>query len=179
MESESDTRGAFDDLHRSLAAVLEREPGSPLLVRASFETLLGAFITRAQQHRGEMALVIFELEGDKAVRESAGAADFERAIADLGRELRRRLRACDEIGRLGEAQIAAVLPGCDEPSLNLVAERLRVALEGAELSLGSRRVSPSLVMAAIPAPLGPASSAERALEELDRALDRARGAGSA
>ena len=58
-------------------------------MRASFETLLGAFITRAQQHRGEMALVIFELEGDKAVRESAGAADFERAIADLGRELRR------------------------------------------------------------------------------------------
>jgi len=171
MESESDTRGAFDDLHRSLAAVLEREPGSPLLVRASFETLLGAFIARAQQHRGEMALVIFEFEGDKAVRESAGAADFERAIADLGRGLRRRLRACD--------QIAAVLPGCDEPSLNLVAERLRVALEGTELSLGSLRVSPSLLMAAIPAPLGPASSAERALEELHRALDRARGAGAA
>jgi hypothetical protein len=34
-------------------------------------------------------------------------------------------------------------------------------------------------MAAIPAPLGPASSAERALEELMQALDRARGAGSA
>jgi hypothetical protein len=46
MESESDTRGAFDDLHRSLVAVLEREPAHCCGARV-LRDLLGAFITRA------------------------------------------------------------------------------------------------------------------------------------
>jgi hypothetical protein len=64
-----------------------------------------------------MALVIFE-PGDKAVRERR-AADFDRADADLLEAL--ALARLRRIGRLREAQIAAVLPAAHEPSLNLVA----------------------------------------------------------
>lgn len=177
LDFDGDSRGAFDDLRRALGAALEREPGSPLLIRSSLELLLGAFITRAQQRRGEIGLVVFELESWKPLQESAGARELESAFAKIGQELRRRLRASDDVGRLGEAQIAAILPGCEEQSLGAVAERLRLALESFELSLGSRELRPSFAVASIAAPLGPSASAEHVLQELTSALDRVRGAG--
>jgi diguanylate cyclase (GGDEF)-like protein len=173
--SDDDTRSGFDDLRRSLAGSLEREPHSPLLVRASLGALLDAFIARAQQRRGALSLIAFEIEDWKALRERAGAAAFEASIAALGRDLRRRLRSSDEIGRFGEGQIAAVLPGCEPQAVGSVSERLRVALEALDLVLADETRA-AIIVASISASLRPGSSAPvRLLEELAEALDRARG----
>jgi GGDEF domain-containing protein len=166
---------AFDDLRESLAGEIEREPGSPLLVRASFERLLAAFATRAQQTREALGLVAFELEDWKGSRERAGASAFASAFAGMGHELRRRVRASDELGRLGEGQLAAVLPGCDEGSLDSVSKRLRLVLESRELALGGQSSCPTFVTAWLAAPLGPTpASAAGPLDELGSALERAR-----
>ncbi len=178
-DSDGDSRGAFDDLRRLLASQLEREADSPLLVRSSLERLLGAFMTRAQQRRGEIGLVAFELESWKSLQDVAGAQACERAVADLAAELRRRVRGSDDVGRLGEAQIAAVLPGCEEALLSPVSERLHTLLEAHEISLGPERVRPSIAMVAIAVPLSPTTSAASVLEALTSALDRVRGADSA
>lgn len=173
---DDDTRSGFDDLRRSLATSLEREPDSPLLVRSSLDTLLDAFVTRAQQRRGALGLIAFELEDWKALRERAGAAGFETAISALGRELRRRLRGSDELGRFGEGQIAAILPGCEPQALGGVSERLRATLEALELALGDQTVRPSITVGSLSASPRPGSSDPvRLLEELADALDRARG----
>ena len=173
-----DSRAAFDDLRNSLEPELKREPGSPLLVRASLETLLGAFVTRAQQRRGAIGLVAFELEDWKTVHERAGALAFESVFAELGRELRRRVRESDELGRLGEAQIAAILPGCELEALDSVSQRLRLSLEALDLPLEPQPIRPALAtawLAAAPRPAG--ASPARLLEELIDALERARGSG--
>ena len=178
-DSGGDSRGALDELRQSLEADLEREPGSPLLVRSSLELLLGACVVRAQQSRGAVGLVAFELEDWKTLHEQAGASAFAGAFADLARELRRRVRAGDELGRLGEAQMAAILPGCELAALGSVSERLRLVLEARELSLGAQPVRPSFATAWIAAAPGPAStSPARLLEELASALERARGDGA-
>ncbi len=154
---------------------LEREPGSPLLVRTSLEALLGAFAARAQQRRGAIGLVAFELEDWKTVCERAGAPAFESAFADLGRELRRRVRASDEVGRLGEGQMAAILPGCDAEALASVSERLRQSLEAREVSLGTKPTHPGFATAWLAVAPGPSGTRpERLLEELSSALERAR-----
>ncbi len=176
-EADGNTRGAFDELRQSLAAELEREPGSPLLLRASLEMLLGAFLTSAQQRRGAVGLVAFELEDWKTHHERAGEPAFASVFTDLGRELRRRVRASDELGRLGEAQIAAILPGCERESLDGVSERLRLALEALDLSLGREPFRPALVTAWLAAPPGPGTTTPaRLLEVLAHALERARDA---
>jgi GGDEF domain-containing protein len=176
-DPDGDSRGAFDDLRASLEAQLVREPGSPLLARTSLELLLGAFATRAQQSRGALGLVAFELEDWKLAHERAGEAAFAGAFAELAQELRCRLRSSDELGRLGEAQIAAVLPGCDEASLDSVAHRLRGVLEARELTLGSEVLRPLITTAWLAAPAGPvAATASRLLEDLAIALERARAA---
>jgi diguanylate cyclase (GGDEF)-like protein len=174
--SDDDTRSGFDDLRRSLLPSLERETDSPLLVRASFEGLLDAFVTRAQLRRGALSLVAFELEDWKTLRERAGGSGFESCMAALGRDLRRRLRSSDEIGRLGEGQIAAVLPGCEPQTLAAVSERLRAVLEALELAIGAETLRTSINVASLSALPRPGSSGPlRLLEELADALDRARG----
>ena len=176
-EAGGDSRGAFGDLRQSLEPELVREPGSPLLVRASLEVLVGAFVTRAQQSRGAVGLVALELEDGKLLQERAGESASAGAFTGLARELRRRVRASDEIGRLGEARLAAILPGCEEESLDAVAQRLRLALEACELSLGDEPFRPTIATAWLAAPPGPVPSIPaRLLEELEIALERARGA---
>ena len=174
---DGDSRGAFDDLRRSLTPALVREADSPLLTRASLETLVGAFTSHAHQSRSALGLVAFELDDWKTLHESAGADGFARAFAGIGHELRRRLRACDELGRLGEAQIAAVLPGCEEGSLDAVAHRLRLVLEARELAVPCEPCRPMFVTAWVAAKTGPLpATPERLLEDLSAALERSRGA---
>jgi len=171
--SDGDSRGAFDDLRRSLGAELESDPASPLLVRASLEALLGAFATRALHRRDALGLIAFELEDWKSHQERAGAPAFRNAFAGLARELRARVRSSDEIGRLGEAQIAAILPGCELQALGSVAERLRLALEAHEFSLGTQPIRASIAAAWIAvAPGQPSVTPGRLLEQLASALER-------
>jgi GGDEF domain-containing protein len=170
-----DSRSAFDELRQSLEGELRREPGSPLLHRSSLETLLGAFVTRAQQGRGAVGLIAFELEDWKSLEERAGASAFASAFADLAVELRRRVRESDDLGRLGEAQIAAILPGCEQQMLGSVSERLRLAVEACEFSFGQQSIRPSLVTAWLSAPAFPTSTSPgHLLEQLTSALEQAR-----
>jgi len=174
-DSGGDSRSGFDDLRHALEASLEREPGSPLLVRASLGALLGALVARASQRRGAVGLVAFELENGKALREQIAESDFENAFGALALELRRRLRASDDLGRLGEVQIVAVLPGCEPQALGGVSKRLRLCLEARELALGDRRLRPSIKAAWLCASPRPGSeSPAQLLDELEHALDRAR-----
>lgn len=175
-----DSRGAFDELRRALAPALVRETDSPLLVRRSLEDVIGAFAVHAHQSRSALGLVVFELDEWKTVRESAGDEASARVFGGLGQELRRRVRASDELGRFGEAQIAAVLPGCEESSLDAVAHRLRGVLEARELAVPCEPCRPTFTAAWISAPTGPApASAVRLLDELAAALERARGSAAA
>lgn len=173
-----DSRSAFDELRQSLEATLAREPGSVLLVRSSLETLVGAFVTRAQQSRSAVGLIAFELEDWKRLEQSAGASAFASGFATLAAELRRRVRVSDDVGRLGEGQIAALLPGCEPQALGAVSERLRLALESREFPFGATPIRPSIVTASLPAPEfpGPTNPAQL-LAELSSALEQARGAG--
>ena len=173
--SDGDSRGAFDDLRKSLGVEFESDPASPLLVRASLEALLAAFATRAQHRRDALGLIAFELEDWKGLEERAGAPAFRTAFADLARELRLRVRASDEIGRLGEAQIAAILPGCELQALGSVSERLSLALEAHEFSLGAQPMRASIATAWIAVAPGPPSVAPgHLLEQLSSALEQAR-----
>ena len=83
--------------------------------RASLERLVDALLVRARSSgAARSGWSAFELEDWKAQHERAGPRAPARARSrSSARELRRRVRASDELGRLGEAQIAVILPGCE------------------------------------------------------------------
>jgi GGDEF domain-containing protein len=173
LESSFDSRSGFDDVRHALSGQLEREVDSLLLSRASLDRLLNALLVRAPQRRTSLGLVGIEVEEWKAQSERFEVASAGAAFAQLARELRQRVRASDELGRLGESSIAVVLLGCEAHVLGGVGERLRLALDGKVLGPVTDHLRVSLSVAMIPAhPRAGGPSAGALLTELSGALER-------
>jgi GGDEF domain-containing protein len=176
-DPDPDTRSGLGDVRRALAGELSREDDSALLTRASLERLLDALLPSARQRRAAVGLVALHLEDWKELCERAGTGAFLVAFAAITRELRRRARSSDEIGRLGEAQIAMILPGCEPPDLSSVATRFRLALEGRELVAGDERTRLSAIgVELLACPRSGNPGAVELLAELEALLETARAA---
>ena len=168
-----DSRSGFDDVRHALSGQIEREIDSLLLVRSSLDRLLNALLVRAPQRRSALGLVGIELEDWKAQSDRLGPAHARNAFAQLARELRSRVRSSDEVGRLGDGQIAVVLLGCEAHVLGGVAERLRLALDGRLLGEVGETLRASLQVAIVPAyPRTGGPSAAALLTELSGSLER-------
>ena len=179
-DPDPDTRSGLGDVRRALASELSREPDTLLLTRASFEKLVDAMLMRAQQRRAAIGLVALHFEDWKALADRAGPEPLAVAFATLTRELRRRSRSSDEFGRLGEAQIALILPGCEPPALQHVATRIRLGLEGRELELDDSPARLSAIGVEILASPHPGSpGAAQLIAELESLLETAREASGA
>lgn len=168
-----DSRSGYDDVRHALSGQIEREIDSLLLVRASLDRLLNALLVRAPQRRSALGLVGVEIEDWKAHSERLGQVSARNAFAQLARELRQRVRGSDELGRLGDGQIALVLLGCEAHVLGGVAERLRLALDGRMLGDVGETLRASLSIAIVPAyPRAGGPSAGALLTELVGGLER-------
>ncbi len=166
-----DARSGFDDVRHALSGQIEREIDSLLLPRASLDRLLNALLVRAPQRRSALGLVGIEIEDWKSQSERLGQGPARNAFSQLARELRKRVRSADELGRLGDGQIAVVLLGCEAHVLGGVAERLRLALDGRMLGDVGETVRASLSIAMVPAyPRAGGPSAAALLTELATAL---------
>ena len=166
-----DSRSGFDDVRHALSAQIEREIDSLLLARASLDRLLNALLVRAPQRRSALGLVGLELEDWKSQSERMGPVPARNAFAQLARELRQKVRSSDELGRLGDGQIAVVLVGCEAHVLGGVAERLRLALDGRVLGDVGETLRASLSIAIVPAyPRAGGPSAAALLTELASGL---------
>jgi GGDEF domain-containing protein len=168
-----DSRSGFDDVRHALSGQIEREVDSLLLARASLDRLLNALLVRAPQRRSALGLVGIELEDWKSQSERLGPTPARSAFAQLARELRQKVRSSDELGRLGDGQIAVVLLGCEAHVLGGVAERLRLALDGRVLGGVGQTLRASLSIAIVPAyPRAGGPSAAALLTELTGGLER-------
>lgn len=172
-DSSFDSRSGFDDVRQALSGQLEREMDSLLLGRSSLDRLLNALLVRAPQRRLSLGLVGVELDEWKSHSERLQPDAARAAFAQLARELRQKVRASDELGRLGESSMAAVLLGCEPHVLGGVAERLRLAFDGKLLGPAAHDFRISLIVASVPAhPRAGGPSAAALLAELCGALER-------
>ena len=89
---------------------------------------LGEEISRADRHGRRLALLMFDLDGFKAVNDTHGHAAGDRVLAMVGSRAGRSMRASDVVGRLGGDEFMALLPETTSEGALAVAEKLRVAL---------------------------------------------------
>lgn len=177
-DPDPDTRSGFGDVRRALADELAREADGVLLTRGSFEKLLDAVLVRARERRSPIGLVALRFEDWKPLADRAGEDALVRALGEIARELRRRARSSDELGRIAQAEIALILPGCEEPALAVVATRIRLAVEGREVALAGARVRLSALAVEIAAcPRNGNPGAAPLIAELEQALELARVSG--
>ena len=84
----------------------------------------------ARARRGELgfAVLLFDLDGFKAVNDTWGHAAGDRVLAMVGERVRKCVRASDTVGRLGGDEFLAILPETSLEGARGVAEKLRESL---------------------------------------------------
>src|SRR5260370_1809800 len=92
----SESRALHDDL-----------PGRP--TRTLFYRRVRAAITAAEAARGEIAVLIIDLDHFKEVNDTLGHHSGDVLLQDLARRLRHVLRTTDIVARLGGDEVAVLL----------------------------------------------------------------------
>ncbi|HEX2506191.1 MAG TPA: GGDEF domain-containing protein [Gaiellaceae bacterium] len=153
----------FERVTGELADRASRDPLTGLLHHRAFHELVRAETVRAQRYRAGLALVLLDLDGFKAVNDTAGHAEGDRLLRAFARALSRTARESDTVGRLGGDEFGALLLAADETAVAAFLARLR------------ERVPPSLEFSAGAAYVADGLADSEALFELaDRRLYEAK-----
>jgi diguanylate cyclase (GGDEF)-like protein len=140
--------------------------------RAADETL-----KRMTAHAGRslspLSAVLLDLDHFKQVNDVHGHEQGDKALAGVAQILGSMLRASDFAARYGGEEFLVLLPDTDRATAADVAEKLRAAIAGAEVSnIGS--LTASFGVAALPDDAG---EPEQLIRKADRALYTAKAAG--
>jgi diguanylate cyclase (GGDEF)-like protein/PAS domain S-box-containing protein len=160
-----------------IAALAYSDVLTGLANRISLEPALEQAIERARRHNAPLAGVFIDLDGFKELNDQHGHAAGDAFLVEVGRRLRRSLRASDLIARLGGDEFFVVLEEIRDTATveRVVGKLVRELLRPFELANGARvRVSASLGVSLYPAD---ANDAPTLMEHADKAMYTAKKAG--
>lgn len=137
-----------DRLRSSLAA--QEELTDQLRDQASRDGLTGCLnhraflerleeeISRARRTRQPLGFVMLDVDDFKRANDTHGHVAGDELLSELGAALRRCVRTCDVVGRIGGDEFAVLAPGSDERDTLVLAERVERELRsvGTGLEVG-------------------------------------------
>jgi diguanylate cyclase (GGDEF)-like protein len=116
-------------LHRAVERQASLDGLTGLANRRSAQDALHAEVSRAARFGGEVAIVMADLDGFKAVNDRFGHPVGDAVLRDFAETLRDTAREVDVPGRWGGEEFVVILPGTDAVGAAQLAERVRVAFE--------------------------------------------------
>jgi len=91
-------------------------------------------MTRSKRYGAPLSLLLFDLDRFKLVNDTKGHAEGDRTLKKIGKLVRQNIRQhIDEAFRYGGDEFTIILPEADEDRAVNAAERLRKAIEKAQL----------------------------------------------
>ena len=114
-------------LKDSLTGILNR--------RAIFETAEGE-LDRANRESTSLSILMTDLDHFKTINDRFGHAAGDLALKLAVEMIVKNLRPYDHVGRWGGEEFLVVLPNTNSDEAYQIAERLRIAIENAEMDLG-------------------------------------------
>lgn len=93
-------------------------------------SFLDQALRRAEQDGAPLAVAIFDIDHFKAINDQHGHAAGDEVIRRVGQRAKASLRDDDMVGRYGGEEFVCILQGRSALSAELVAERVRKAVQG-------------------------------------------------
>src|SRR5205823_14676027 len=166
------------DLHETVRLQAVTDELTGLYNRAHFHDTLDSEIERSRRFGTDVGVVMLDIDDFKQVNDSFGHPQGDVVLVEVGRVLRELSRDIDEPARYGGEELAVILPQTDLNGGELLAERMRSAIEDLTIKRtdgeGSLNVTASFGVASLPAC---ARDRETLIAEADAALYRAKRAG--
>src|SRR4051795_3070162 len=103
--------GTLQDRITTLARAMRTDPDTGLLNRSGLREALDSEIDRARRAKSPLAVVIVRIDGHRPL--SAGAGERNVVVELVARSVRRVKRGMDQAARLGEREIALLVPECE------------------------------------------------------------------
>lgn len=114
-----------------------------VMTRAYFEDRATQELERARTEGRPVAVVLFDLDGLKAINDTHGHAVGDAVLAELAARCAASVRPGDLLGRLSGDEFAAFLPDADAAVADAVIERMRAALRATPIDAAVGVVSAS------------------------------------
>lgn len=103
--------------------------------RRHFLDLAEREVVRARRHGRPIGLIVFDLDGFKAVNDTHGHLAGDAVLRAVAAAASATVRASDVVGRLGGDEFAVCLPEADTAEVAGVGERLRAAIAACEIQV--------------------------------------------
>jgi diguanylate cyclase (GGDEF)-like protein len=132
----------------------------------------GTMLTEAQKDDAAFAIILFDLDGFKAINDTYGHGPGDQVLKLFGDAAMKTLRGSDLVGRLGGEEFGAFLPGASLGAAYVAAERIRLAFAAACRKMGNGAID-ATVSAGI-AQAHSKSTLDSLIQAADLALYRAK-----
>jgi diguanylate cyclase (GGDEF)-like protein len=143
-----------------------------------FQESLNNEIERSRRFQSSVGLAMLDIDNFKRVNDTYGHQQGDLVLLEVARCLRALSRDIDEPARYGGEELAVILPQTDLGGAELLAERMRSAIEALNVKRldghGTLSVTASFGVASLPQSAG---DKESLIAAADAALYRAKGAG--
>ncbi len=166
------------DLHETVRVQAVTDELTGLANLRNFHDTLDNEIERSRRFQTDVGLMLLDIDDFKAVNGTYGHQQGDIVLIEVGRVLRALSRDIDEPARYGGEEMAVILPQTDVEGAELLAERMRQAVEALEIERldgeGTLGVTASFGVASLPYC---ATDKASLIAEADAALYRAKRAG--
>lgn len=134
------SQNKLEKLTEQLTELNNRDALTHLYNRGYLDKQLSNEFNRVKRYGGQLSVVHLDIDHFKRVNDKYGHLGGDQVLRKVAKILNHKLRETDFISRYGGEEFTAVLPETDLHGAYLFAERLRAAVENAEITLGQETV---------------------------------------
>jgi diguanylate cyclase (GGDEF)-like protein len=143
-----------------------------------FQSFFDRELNRARRYNHPLSLIMMDIDHFKKINDTLGHPVGDKVLIEVARLLREQARDVDLVARYGGEEFMLVLPETKKSEAQLLAERIRVAVEKnrfeAEEAKNIGRVTISLGVSGFP---DDGSEKDEIIDKVDKALYRAKAGG--
>jgi diguanylate cyclase (GGDEF)-like protein len=156
-----------------------QDPLTGLPNRLHFQERLGQVLAAATRMERQVALLMFDIDGFKSVKDSLGAEAADRLLQEIAQRVGRRLRQADTVARFGGDKFVVLMElARDHLDAIFVAENVIKVIDEIDLYRDAGlRIGASCGIACYTPGAGPALTPDDLLKLSDRAMSEAKRAG--
>lgn len=166
-ELETETQRLRADLDEQHTLSL-LDPLTTVFNRMGYNEGMAREFARWKRYGGELSLLIFDLDLFKSINDNFGHAAGDKVLASVASLLRKQIRHCDILCRLGGEEFAIILPETDVHGAATVGDKLRGSIANSQFRFKEQPVPVTVSIGA--AEFRGSDTQDDVFERADRAL---------